>query len=75
MRKVIDNIHVNKAFSHFHIELMFILKVIKSCFNRSFDKQNQNLTLVVILYEIYETRQRLVSLISYEMTTHVNSSI
>ena len=33
----------------------------------SFDKQN--LTLVAILFEIYETCQRLVSLISYEMTT------
>ena len=30
----------------FHIELIFILKVVKSCLKRSFDKQN--LTLVVI---------------------------
>ena len=36
-------------------EIMFILKGIKSQFNRSYDKQN--LTLVVISYEIYETRQ------------------
>ena len=33
------------------IELMFILKVIRSHFKWSYDKQN--LTLVVILYEIY----------------------
>ena len=31
--------------------------------------------LMVILYEISETRQRLVSYISYEMTTHVRSSL
>ena len=43
----------------FYIEIMFILKAIKSNFKGSYDKQN--LTLVVILYEIYETRQRLVS--------------
>ena len=40
---------------------------------QAYDKQN--LTLVVISYEIYETRQRLVSYTSYEMTTHVRSSI
>ena len=43
----------------FHIEIFSILKAIKSNFNRSRDKQN--LTLVVISYEIYETLQRLVS--------------
>ena len=36
------------------IEIMFILKVIKSQFSGSYDKQN--LTLVVISYEIYENR-------------------
>ena len=40
----------------FLIEIMFILKAIKSHFKRSYDKQN--LTLVVILFEIYETSQR-----------------
>ena len=50
-RNVIDNVHVIDAFSH--------LKVIKSRFKGSYDKQN--LTLVVISYEIYETRRRLVS--------------
>ena len=43
----------------FHIELMFILKALKSRFKGSYDKQN--LTLVVISYEIYETHRRLVS--------------
>ena len=43
----------------FHIELMFILKAIKSNYKGSYDKQN--LTLMVISYEIYETGQRLVS--------------
>ena len=44
---------------HFLNEIMFILKSIKSNFKGSYDEQN--LTLVVISYEIYETRQRLVS--------------
>ena len=44
---------------HFLIEIMFILKVIKSHFKGLYDKQN--LTLVVISYEIHETRIRLVS--------------
>ena len=35
----------------------------------------QNITLVVISYEIFETRRRLVSYISYEMVTSVRSSI
>ena len=41
----------------FLIEILFVLKVIKSKFKGSYDKQN--LTLVVISYEIYETRRRL----------------
>ena len=69
-RNVIDNVRVNNAFS---FEIMFILKAIKSCFKGSYDEQN--LTLVVISYEIYETHQRLVSYISYEMATRVRSSI
>ena len=55
-RNVIDNADVNNA--HL-IEIMLILRAIKSHFKWSCDKQN--LTLVVISYEIYETRQRLVS--------------
>ena len=43
----------------FLIEIMFILKKINSNSKGSYDKQN--FTLVVISYEIYETRQRLVS--------------
>ena len=38
-------------------------------------QSKQNLTFVVISYDIYETRQRLVSYISFEMTTRVRSSI
>ena len=43
----------------FVIGIMFILTAIKSHFQGSYDQQN--LTPVVILYEIYETRPRLVS--------------
>ena len=43
----------------FHIETKPSLKEIKSHFKGSYDKQN--LTLVVISYDIYETRRRLVS--------------
>ena len=43
---------------HFLIEIVFIFKGIKSHFKRSDDKQN--LTLLVVSYEIYETLQRLV---------------
>ena len=42
----------------FSIEIMSSFKAIKSHLKQSYDKQN--LTLVVISYEIYETRQRLV---------------
>ena len=49
----------------FLIEIMFILNVIKSHFKGSYDKQN--LTLVAISYEIYETCQ-------CEMTMCVRSS-
>ena len=47
----INNVSVNNAF--------FTLKGIKSHLKGSYDKQN--FTLVVISYEIYETRRRLVS--------------
>ena len=43
----------------FLIKIMFILKAIKSRFKGSDDKQN--LTLMVISYEIYETSRQLVS--------------
>ena len=42
---------------------------IKISFKGSYNKQN--LTLMVISYEIYKTRQRLASYISYEMTIRV----
>ena len=57
----------------FLIEIMVKLKAIKSQFKGSYDKQN--LTLVVISCEVYETRLRFVSFISYEMTTRVISSV
>ena len=40
----------------FLLEIMFILKMIKSHFKGSYDEQN--LTLVVISYKIHETSQR-----------------
>ena len=43
----------------FSIEMMSIFKAIKYHLKQSYDKQN--LTLVVISYEIYETHQRLIS--------------
>ena len=42
----------------FVIEIMFILKAIKSHFKGSYDKQN--FTLVAISYEIYDTCRKLV---------------
>ena len=38
----------------FHIEIMLILKAIKSNFKGSYDKQN--LPLMIISYKIYETQ-------------------
>ena len=57
----------------FLIEIIFMLKAIRAHFKGSYDKQN--LTLVVISYEIYETRRRLVSHTLYKMTTRVRSCI
>ena len=47
----------------FLTEMMFILKATKSHFKASYDKQN--LTLVVIPYEIYETRSPKVRFINF----------
>ena len=55
----------------FQLEISSILKAIKSHFNVSCDEE-ENLTIIVISCEIYETRRKLVS---YEMTTCVRSSI
>ena len=52
-RNVIDNVRVNNAFLS---GIKFILDTIKLRFKGSYDKQN--LTLVVISYEIYKTRLR-----------------
>ena len=43
---------------HFRVEIMLTLKAIKSNFKGSYDKQN--LTGLVISYELYETRRRFV---------------
>ena len=51
--------HVTSLTLCFLIEVMFILKAIKSHIKGSYD--NQNLTLVVISYEIHGTCQRLIS--------------
>ena len=53
---VIDNVRVNNGFSDWNNANFEGDKIL---FKWSYDKQN--LTLVVISYEIYETRQRLVS--------------
>ena len=42
----------------FFVEIMSTLSVIKSSFERSYDEQN--IIRVVISYEIYQTRRRLV---------------
>ena len=55
-RNVIDNVRVNDAFL---LEIIIILKVKKSHFKGPND--NQNLTIVVVSHEIYETRRRHVS--------------
>ena len=47
-------VDVTSMTMRFLLEILPILKAIKSHFKGSYDKQN--LTLVVILYEIYETR-------------------
>ena len=64
---ITDNFYVNNAFTywnnvstmHLLTEIMFSLEVTKPHFKDSYDKHNP--TLKVISYEIYETRQRLVS--------------
>ena len=55
MRNVTDNVIFNNAF--FHIALI-LMKAIKSHFK---GHMINSLTPVVISYEIYETRRRLVS--------------
>ena len=50
---------VSAMLSYYFFGIMVILKAVKSHFKGSYDKQN--LTLVVISYEIYETDRRPVS--------------
>ena len=59
-RNVTDNVCVNNGFL---FERMIILKTIKCHFKWSYEKQN--LTLVVISYEIYESR---ITATSYDNT-------
>ena len=63
---VINNVRVNNAFL---LEILSILKVIKSSFKGTYDKQN--LTPVVISYEIYEIYETCQN----EMTTRVRSTM
>ena len=67
---LIDNVCVNNAFP---LGNNVYFERIESHFKGSYDKQHR--TLVVISYEIYETRQRLVSYILFEMTTRVRSPV
>ena len=68
-------VHVTKLTTSicFHIEIKLSKKVVKSHFKEPYGKQR--LTLVVISYVIYKTRQRLVSFISDEIINRVSSSI
>ena len=54
----------------FSSEISSTFKVIKLYLKQSYDKQN--LTPVIISYEIHETHQRLVSEISYELIMFKN---
>ena len=47
----VTSLTMSVATMRFHIELLFILKVIKSHLKGSYDKQN--VTLVVISYEVF----------------------
>ena len=59
LRVSVTSLTTSMSTMRFLSEIMFVLKAIKSHFKGSYNKQN--LTLVVISYEIYETRRRLVS--------------
>ena len=68
-----DAVHDNSMFS---IEIMATFKEIKSHLEQSYDKQNvTHMVISLHSYEIHETRQKLISWISYEMTTRVRSSM
>ena len=59
LRIHVTSLTTSESTMHLRIEIMFILKATKSHFKGSCDKQN--IALVVISFDIYETRQRLVS--------------
>ena len=73
LKRTITSLTTSVSAMPFHFEIMFTLNAIKLHFKGSNDIQN--LTYVVILNEIHETCQRLVSYISYEMTTSVRASM
>ena len=58
-RVYVTSLTTSVSAMRFLFEIMLILKAIKSHCKEAYDKQN--LTLMVISYEIYETRKRLVS--------------
>ena len=51
------NVMTTSVTTMFLVEIMSTFKAIKSYIDRLYDKQN--ITLVVISYEIYQTRRRL----------------
>ena len=69
----VTSLTTSVSIMRFLLEILSSLKALKSNFKGSNNKQN--LTLMVILYEIYQTRRRLVSELSYEMTIRVRFSI
>ena len=62
-REPVTSLTTSVSTMRFLIGILFILKAIKSQFKGSYDKQN--LTLVVILYEIYEMTARSASFINF----------
>ena len=54
----ISNVMKTSVTTAFFVEKMSTLKAIKSHFERSYDKQN--ITRVVISYEIYQTRRKFI---------------
>ena len=58
-RVYVTSLTTSVSTKRFLTAIMFIMKAMKSQFKMSYDKQN--LTRAVNSYEIYETRQRLVS--------------
>ena len=72
-RAYVTSLTTSVSTMRFLIEIKFILKAIKFNFKGPYDKQT--LTLVITSHEIDETRRRLVSLISNEISTGIRFSI